>query len=82
LVLIACAAFSIRSFFKFQWPVFYSLLLVFSLVLAAMFALSTPNLGSLNRYRVTFLPFLVFLILQTPFWQQQLNRLFGRWQKR
>jgi hypothetical protein len=75
-------AFSFKTNTKFQWPAFCSMLLVFILVLAAMFALSTPNLGSLNRYRVTFLPFLVFLLLQTPFWQQQLSRLISRWQKR
>jgi hypothetical protein len=37
--------------------------LMYILVLCIFLALSTPNLGTLSRYRVGFLPFFVFVIL-------------------
>lgn len=74
-ILVAGAALSTpKNFFK-KWPSFNFLLLIFCFVLAALFAIASPNLGSLNRYRVTFLPFLIFLLLLTPFWQNILTRL-------
>ncbi|WP_231717565.1 hypothetical protein [Hymenobacter sp. DG25A] len=36
-------------------------------MLAALIGLTTPNLGTLSRYRVAFLPFLVFLLLQNDY---------------
>ncbi|MBX0289933.1 hypothetical protein K3G63_05750 [Hymenobacter sp. HSC-4F20] len=42
-------------------------LLLYCLILAALLGLTTPNLGTLNRYRVTFLPFLLVLVLQAPY---------------
>ncbi|UYZ64326.1 hypothetical protein [Hymenobacter weizhouensis] len=38
-------------------------LLLYCLVVAALLGLTTPNLGTLNRYRVSFLPFLLLLLL-------------------
>ncbi|KAA5540117.1 hypothetical protein [Adhaeribacter rhizoryzae] len=38
-------------------------ILIYILILAALLGLSTPNIGSLNRYRTAVLPFLVFLLL-------------------
>ncbi|GAB2782703.1 hypothetical protein GCM10027175_21490 [Hymenobacter latericoloratus] len=49
-------------------------LLVYCLVLAALLGLTTPNLGTLNRYRVTFLPFLVLLLLQNDYAATLLRR--------
>ncbi len=40
-------------------------LLLYVVLVAALIGLSTPNLGSLSRYRVAFLPFLLYLVLQT-----------------
>jgi hypothetical protein len=37
--------------------------ITYSIILAIFLALSTPNLGTLSRYKIGFLPFLVFLIL-------------------
>lgn len=37
-------------------------ILVYSLMLCVFLALSTPNFGTLSRYRVGFLPFFVFLL--------------------
>lgn len=52
--------------FKKQWQTTSKMLLfsvlVYIFLLAVFLALSTPNLGTLSRYRVGFLPFLVFII--------------------
>ncbi|MDU0372799.1 hypothetical protein ACFPAF_20535 [Hymenobacter endophyticus] len=50
-------------------------LLVYCVILAALLGLTTPNLGTLNRYRVTFLPFLVFLVLQNDYAARLLRRV-------
>lgn len=50
-------------------------LLVYCLLLAALLGLTTPNLGTLSRYRVSFLPFLLLLLLQN----QYVARLQQRW---
>lgn len=42
--------------------IFLLAVLSYVLVLCVFLALSTPNLGSLSRYRIGFLPFLVFLL--------------------
>ncbi|WP_139922398.1 hypothetical protein [Hymenobacter sp. DG01] len=49
-------------------------LLVYCLVLAVLLGLTTPNLGTLNRYRVTFLPFLLVLLLQNDYAATLLRR--------
>ncbi|OWP62371.1 hypothetical protein CDA63_14370 [Hymenobacter amundsenii] len=48
-------------------------LLLYCLILAALLGLTTPNLGTLSRYRTTFLPFLLLLLLQ--------NGYVARWLK-
>lgn len=50
-------------------------LLLYCLALAALLGLSTPNLGTLNRYRAALLPFLVFLLLQNEYAARALRRL-------
>ncbi|MBK0402137.1 hypothetical protein I5M27_04020 [Adhaeribacter sp. BT258] len=66
------------SFFKKgrkqQFLGFYGVLIAFVLIMAVLIGLTTPNLGTLNRYRTIFLPFLVYLLLQAPFWQKMLDR--------
>ena len=42
-------------------------LLVFCLVLAFLIGITTPNLGSLNRYRSGLLPYLLLLLLQNDY---------------
>jgi hypothetical protein len=43
-------------------------LLVYSAILCIFLALSTPNFGTLSRYRIGFLPFFIFIICQgNPF---------------
>lgn len=42
-------------------------MILFVVILATLLPLSTPNFGSLSRYRVAFTPFLAFLMLYLPF---------------
>ena len=42
-------------------------LLIFCIVLAALMGLTTPNLGSLHRYRSDLMPYLVLLLLQNDY---------------
>jgi hypothetical protein len=41
--------------------------LVLVVVLSVFLALSTPNLGTLSRYKIGFLPFLVYIVLQNNY---------------
>lgn len=52
-----------------------AVLLLYCLALAALLGLSTPNLGTLNRYRAVPLPYLVFLLLQNEYAARGLRRL-------
>jgi hypothetical protein len=47
---------------------FWCILLFYCLVVAALIGLSTPNLGSLSRYKTAFQPFLVFLLFTNFPW--------------
>jgi hypothetical protein len=65
LLLLVLVLFRLRSV---RMPIAENRLIVFStlgyiMVLCVFLALSTPNLGTLSRYRVGFLPFFVVLIL-------------------
>jgi hypothetical protein len=48
---------------------------LFCLAVAALIGLTSPNLGSLSRYRTGMLPFLVFLLLQNDYAAAGLRRL-------
>ena len=49
-------------------------LLLYCLVLAGLIGLSTPNLGTLHRYRAAMLPWLLWLLLQNDYARQLLRR--------
>lgn len=51
--------------------------LLYVVIIAAILGLSTPNIGSLNRYRTAVLPFFVFLLLSFNY-----RLLFRSWFKR
>lgn len=51
------------------------LLLLYCLLMAALVGLSTPNLGTLSRYRAPWLPLLVYLLLAQPTSAGLLRRL-------
>jgi hypothetical protein len=58
----------------------FALVLVLALycvALAALLGLSTPNLGTLNRYRAVMLPFLIFLLLQNDYVSQWLRHVWN-----
>ena len=50
-------------------------LVIFCVVLAALMGLTTPNLGSLHRYRSDLMPYLVLLLLQNDYAAAALRRL-------
>ena len=50
-------------------------LVVFCVILASLIGLTTPNLGSLHRYRSGLLPYLVLLLLQNDYAAIVLHRL-------
>lgn len=50
-------------------------LLFYCIALAMLLGLSTPNLGTLNRYRVALLPFVLWLALQNDYAARVLRRL-------
>ncbi|WP_375437283.1 hypothetical protein [uncultured Hymenobacter sp.] len=50
-------------------------MLFYCLALAALIGLSTPNLGTMNRYRVALLPFVLWLTLQNEYAARVLRRL-------
>ena len=52
-------------------------LVIFCVVLAALMGLTTPNFGSLHRYRSDLLPYLVLLLLQNDYAAAALRRLGG-----
>jgi hypothetical protein len=56
-------------------------LLVYCMLLAAFIGLSTPNLGTLSRYRAALLPWLLLLLLQNDYALFLLKRL-GQWARR
>lgn len=51
-------------------------ILFYCIALAALIGLSTPNLGTMNRYRVALLPFVLWLALQNEYAARVLRR-FG-----
>ena len=56
-------------------PALVLALLLYCLVLAGLIGLSTPNLGTLHRYRAVLLPWLLWLLLQHDGARQLLRRL-------
>lgn len=50
--------------------------ILYWVVLSVFLALSTPNFGTLTRYSVGFLPFLVLLVFNQPFISKRLAQLF------
>ncbi|MEJ1240340.1 hypothetical protein WBG78_19520 [Chryseolinea sp. T2] len=67
LLLTIAAALNLPALWKSRFRLLIVTVIVYSLALAAFLALSTPNFGTLSRYKVGFLSFLVtVLLLQNP----------------
>lgn len=59
----------------YRFHLFYLAISFFIVVTAIVIGISTPNFGTLIRYRIIFLPFLVYLLLQNHYVQRTLERL-------
>ena len=66
---------SVPKIFKSPDRLLVLAMLAYIIILAIFLSLSTPNLGTLSRYKVGFLPFLVFLLV---FQNQWIVRFFVR----
>lgn len=77
LILLFLTALAVLAAFKrgMRVELLHVVLLVFILVMAGVTGLSTPNFGTLSRYRIVYLPFLVYLLLQNVYAQRLLQRL-------
>ncbi|HQQ96152.1 MAG TPA: hypothetical protein PLX35_02770 [Cyclobacteriaceae bacterium] len=76
LVLLLLACRSIRSAWHSPDRLLTGAVITYTILLAVFLALSSPNLGTLSRYKVGFLPFLVMLLLEaTPEVRRWLGRL-------
>lgn len=67
----------VRKLFSSGVGVLLCAIVVYVILLAIFITLSTPNLGTLARYRVGYLPFFVFLILLTPPIAIRLKNIFN-----
>jgi hypothetical protein len=72
-ILAIASAFKVN--YKHQFHLFYLAIGCFILIAATVIGISTPNFGTLIRYRVIFLPFLVYLLLQSYYAQLLLEKL-------
>ncbi|NEM98625.1 hypothetical protein [Pontibacter burrus] len=79
LLLLLLTAVAIVAVFKKEWlqkiELWHVILLLFIVASAIVIGISTPNFGTLSRYRIIFLPFLVYLLLQNRIAQRWLARL-------
>jgi hypothetical protein len=62
-----------QKYARFDW--FITSMWIFSLLLGVLLTYSMPNLGTLNRYRVVFLPFYVYLLCLNPRIASALNKI-------
>lgn len=80
LVLLVLAAMSVRSFSAIKtspgrWLIVT--LVAYCVILCVFLTISTPNFGTLVRYRVGFLPFFVLLLTSQPAVVRPLAKLFN-----
>jgi hypothetical protein len=79
-VIVLLILFSVRSFFRLKDSpdrLLVLALLLYSVVLCIFLALSTPNFGTLVRYRIGFLPVIMFLLLNQPAIVRMLAKVFN-----
>ncbi|WP_157433383.1 hypothetical protein [Adhaeribacter aquaticus] len=70
LFILGLSAFSLIGFIKKspkEITFIFIIMGIYILVVGALLGLTTPNFGTLNRYRIAILPFLVFILLQGSF---------------
>jgi hypothetical protein len=66
-----------RRFVHSEFRILVFAVLVYSVLLCVFLALSSPNFGTLARYKVGFLPFLVLIICNNPVVDNFMSRVFG-----
>ncbi|GAA4440295.1 hypothetical protein GCM10023188_37370 [Pontibacter saemangeumensis] len=81
LVLLLLTIWSIYGFLRqrqkrLDW--FIISMWLFSIMLAVLLTYSMPNLGTLNRYRIVFLPFFVYLLCLNPCVASTINTLAAK----
>lgn len=79
-LLLAMSMFAIRYInpvFKSPHRLLVLMVLFYTIILCAFLTLSTPNFGTLSRYRVAFLPFFVLVLFSNRQMLNILNRSFG-----
>jgi hypothetical protein len=67
LFIIGCSLFTLTRFKTIKWSELILITLLYISILAVFLSLSTPNFGSLARYRVYYLPFFLLLITFFPY---------------
>lgn len=82
LVLTGFALLGLLERKSLRLDLFFLGLLLYIVVLGMMMGLTTPNFGTLNRYRAAFLPFLVYLLLQVGPLYRIMARAAGFYAKR
>lgn len=63
---------------EWKWSREASVILVYSLVLAGLLAIASPNWGSLLRYKVSFEPYALLLLLGAHPWMKKLDVILFR----
>jgi hypothetical protein len=76
LIMAAIALPHIPKIFKSNVSVLLLAIIVYVMLLSIFITLSTPNFGTLARYRVGYLPFFVFLVLLAPPVATRLQKTF------
>lgn len=61
--------------FKSEHRLLIMAIVIYSVLLCVFLSLSSPNFGTLVRYRVGFLPFFILLVTTHPFLSKQLSKL-------
>ncbi|CAN5410831.1 hypothetical protein BH23BAC1_BH23BAC1_33890 [soil metagenome] len=65
-LILICSLWALKNFKKINDPqhlLLLDALIIYIIILAAFMAFSSPNFGTLMRYKIGYLPFLVYLVL-------------------
>jgi hypothetical protein len=80
LLMLTLATFAqLKKLINHKYRILFLSILVYTFLLCTFLALSTPNFGTLSRYRVGFLPFLVFVLtIENPLINKLMTlKIFG-----
>lgn len=80
MVILILTGIAIRALFKLKESPHRLLILailVYAVLLCVFLAISTPNFGTLVRYRVGFLPFMLILLINQPMIVRTLSKTFN-----